>query len=149
MKVKLLVVQGRPQGKALQFARGEFVFGRGVECHVRPNSEWVSRQHCLLRVTEEGVHLRDLNSCNGTLINGTRLRGECRLAHGDKLQVGPLVFQILLDEPAPVTAPRPSSPPRPPDAQETDIISYDTEELEAFRAEVVENAPPVQSPDPA
>jgi pSer/pThr/pTyr-binding forkhead associated (FHA) protein len=98
MKIKLLVVQGRPQGKALLFPRGEYVFGRGHECHVRPNSDCVSRQHCLLRVGEDGVHLRDLGSRNGTLVNGTRVKGECRLEHGDKVQVGPLVFQLELDE---------------------------------------------------
>src|SRR6201993_772373 len=73
MKVKLLVVHGRPLGKALLFPSGEFVFGRGEECHVRPNSDWVSRQHCLLRVAEDGVHLRDLGSRNGTLVNGARV----------------------------------------------------------------------------
>jgi pSer/pThr/pTyr-binding forkhead associated (FHA) protein len=96
MRVQLVVVQGRPAGKALQFPRGEFVIGGGLECHVRLNSAWVSRQHCLLRVTEDSVHLRDLGSRNGTLINGLRLRGECWLQHGDRIQVGPLVFQIDL-----------------------------------------------------
>jgi len=99
MNVKLLVVQGKPQGKSLLFPRGEYVFGRGAECHIRPNSDWVSRQHCLLRVTEGAVSIRDLSSRNGTLINGSRLIGEQPLADGDKLQVGPLVFQVQLDRP--------------------------------------------------
>jgi pSer/pThr/pTyr-binding forkhead associated (FHA) protein len=110
MKVQLVVVQGCPTGKALPFPRGEFVFGRGVECHIRPNSDWVSRQHCLLRVTEDAVHLRDLGSRNGTLVNGARLRGERRLDHGDKVQVGPLVFQLEIDnQPAPIPASRPDT----------------------------------------
>ncbi len=100
MRVKLLVVHGRPQGKSLLFPCGEFMFGRGEECHVRPNSDWVSRQHCLLRVTGEGVHLRDLGSRNGTLVNGARLKGERRLENGDRLQVGPLVFELELEEAA-------------------------------------------------
>ena len=58
MNVKLFVVQGRPAGKRLSFPLGEFYFGRGGECQVRPLSEWVSRQHCLLRVTAEGASLR-------------------------------------------------------------------------------------------
>ena len=100
MTVKLLVVHGRPQGKALLFPRGEFVFGRGVECHIRSNSDWVSRQHCLLRVGDDGVHLRDLGSRNGTLVNGARVQGERRLQSGDKLQVGALVFQLEVDDQA-------------------------------------------------
>jgi pSer/pThr/pTyr-binding forkhead associated (FHA) protein len=98
MKVKLLIVQGRPEGKCLCFPGGEYVFGRGAECHVRPNSDWVSRQHCLLRVTSDGAYLRDLGSRNGTLINGVGLSEEHRLRHGDEIQVGPLVFEVVLDE---------------------------------------------------
>ena len=49
MDVQLLVIQGRPRGKSLHFPPGEFLLGRGPECHIRPNSDLVSRQHCLLR----------------------------------------------------------------------------------------------------
>jgi pSer/pThr/pTyr-binding forkhead associated (FHA) protein len=98
MNVKLLVVHGRPRGKSLQFPHGEFVIGRGQECHVRPNSDWVSRQHCLLRVTERAVQLCDLGSTNGTLVNGRRILDEQPLQHGDQVQVGPLLFEVQLDE---------------------------------------------------
>src|SRR5262249_36296519 len=90
-------VQGRPRGKSLVFPEGEYVFGRGAECHIQPNSEWVSRQHCLLRVGPKGAFIRDLNSRNGTLVNGKRVLEELRLVHGDQVQVGPLVFEVRLD----------------------------------------------------
>src|SRR5947209_2581732 len=62
-QVRFRVVQGQPMGKVLLFPVGrEFLFGRGAECAVRANSEWVSRQHCLLRVDEERAFLRDLGS---------------------------------------------------------------------------------------
>lgn len=97
MIIKMLVVQGRPAGKSLQFSIGEYYFGRGAECHVRPNSEWVSRQHCLLRVTAAGVFLRDLGSRNGTLVNGELLHAERLLRHGDHIQLGPLVFELQIE----------------------------------------------------
>jgi pSer/pThr/pTyr-binding forkhead associated (FHA) protein len=129
MNVKLLVVHGRPQGKCLLFPRGEYVFGRGAECHIRPNSDWVSRQHCLLRVTGEALYVRDLGSRNGTLVNGVRVVGERRLTHGDHLQVGPLVFAVHLEdevEAAPPPAPLPSS-------EETGIHVQDTGEMVALQ----------------
>ncbi|HEY7314272.1 MAG TPA: FHA domain-containing protein [Gemmataceae bacterium] len=98
MNVTMLVVQGRPAGKCLHFPLGEYYFGRGAECQVRPNSEWVSRQHCLLRVTETEAYLRDLGSRNGTLVNGELLHEERPLRHGDQVQVGPLVFEIQLQQ---------------------------------------------------
>ena len=97
MNVKMLVVQGRPAGKRLHFSLGEYYFGRGAECQVRPNSEWVSRQHCLLRVTAAGIFLRDLGSHNGTLVNGELVHEERRLGHGDQVQLGQLVFEIQIE----------------------------------------------------
>jgi pSer/pThr/pTyr-binding forkhead associated (FHA) protein len=101
MAIKLIVVQGRPQGRALRFPAGQYYFGRGAECHVRPNSDWVSRQHCLLRVTRDGAWLRDLGSRNGTLVNGALVAGERRLEVGDQIQVGPLVFEVQPDSAQP------------------------------------------------
>lgn len=98
MKMSLLVIRGQPQGKHLLFPRGEYLIGRGDECHIRPNSEWVSRQHCLLRVLEKTVSIQDLGSMNGTLVNGIRILEERLLNHGDRLQVGPLVFEVRLAE---------------------------------------------------
>jgi pSer/pThr/pTyr-binding forkhead associated (FHA) protein len=100
MRVRLRVIRGKPRGQAMQFSVGEFVFGRGPECHVRPNSEMISRQHCLLRVTPLGVHVRDLGSVNGTLVNGTRVLEERALHVGDVLQLGPLVLQMIPEEEA-------------------------------------------------
>ena len=94
MDVQLLVVEGKPRGKCLKFRRGEFVFGRGPECHVRPQGPSISRQHCLLRVADDGVHIRDLGSTNGTLVNGMRVMDELSLKDGDLLQLGPLVLQL-------------------------------------------------------
>lgn len=97
MTVKMVVLQGRPAGKALVFPDGVYYIGRGAECHIRPNSEWVSRQHCVLRVAGDAVHIRDLGSRNGTLVNGVLLDRERQLDNGDQVQVGPLVFEVALD----------------------------------------------------
>jgi len=108
MNVKLLVVQGRPAGKSLSFPPGDFYFGRGGECQVRPLSEWVSRQHCLLRVTADAATLRDLGSRNGTLVNGALLTQEQPLRHGDLIQLGPLVFEVRLQPLAPAAEAAPA-----------------------------------------
>ena len=96
MILQLRVVQGKPAGKTLVFGVGEYLMGRGDECHVRFNSDWVSRQHCLLRVSVSGAALSDLGSRNGTLINGRLCKGEQALADGDQVQVGPVTFLVSL-----------------------------------------------------
>jgi pSer/pThr/pTyr-binding forkhead associated (FHA) protein len=138
MQVKLIVVRGQPQGKCLVFPPGDFVIGRGEECHVRPNSSWVSRQHCILQVSSFGVVLRDLGSTNGTLVNGTRVVGESPLAEGDEVQVGPLVFEVSVEQSTDEIL-------KPPTLVETDIhSSLDTAELRAAGAsQSAPETPPV------
>ena len=45
MKVQLIVVRGKPEGKVIPLAGPKFKIGRGETCHLRPNSEQVSREH--------------------------------------------------------------------------------------------------------
>src|SRR5271168_3472078 len=96
MAIHLQVILGKQRGKQLTFSPGDYVFGRGPECHVRPNSELVSRQHCMLSVAAEAVCIRDLGSANGTLVNGRRVREEQPLVDGDRIQLGPLVLLVKI-----------------------------------------------------
>ena len=97
MHLRLKVVRGKPRGHCLSFPNGEYMFGRGPECDVRPNSDLVSRQHCLLHVTADTASIRDLGSVNGTLVNGQLVTAARPLVHGDTLQIGPLVLEVVLD----------------------------------------------------
>lgn len=96
MKVQLIVVQGKPEGKQIPLAGPRFKIGRGETCHLRPNSELVSREHAEFRLTADSLHLSDLGSRNGTLVNGKAITGEVELKHGDLVQVGPLTFAISI-----------------------------------------------------
>jgi pSer/pThr/pTyr-binding forkhead associated (FHA) protein len=97
MQFRMKVVKGKPQGHCLAFPVGEFMFGRGPECDVRPNSDLVSRQHCLVQVSDLHAVIRDLGSRNGTLVNGQLVVGERELVHGDTVQIGPLVLEVLIE----------------------------------------------------
>jgi pSer/pThr/pTyr-binding forkhead associated (FHA) protein len=96
MDLILLVLQGKPQGKELPIHNSPFLIGRGPECHLRPNSDMVSRRHCALIVHGEEACIRDLGSTNGTIVDGERLTEEFTLTDGDIFQVGPLVFQVVI-----------------------------------------------------
>ncbi len=105
MDLRLLVVQGKPEGKEILIRTAKFLIGRNPECDIRPNSELVSRQHCEITQVGEEVRLRDLGSSNGTIVNGERIPGEVLLNDGDLLQIGPLGFQVILQRSvAPVAA---------------------------------------------
>ena len=98
MCATMKIVQGKPRGVLSGLPDGAFVIGRGPECHVRADNELISPKHCLLRVHGRDVRVCDLCSANGTLVNGRRVE-ECALDIGDKLQIGPLVLEVVLAEP--------------------------------------------------
>lgn len=97
MEVKLKVLSGKSAGRLVPVAGPKWFVGRSEECHLRPDSELVSRHHCVLLVDEGYVGIRDLGSKNGTLVNGARIRSEVELHAGDKLTVGPLEFEVLFE----------------------------------------------------
>jgi hypothetical protein len=101
MKVQLVVVRGKPEGKVIPLVGSNFKIGRGETCHLRPNSEQVSREHAEFSISDNAVIVRDLGSRNGTLVNGKALTAEYRLKDRDLVQVGPLTFAVsIADVPA-------------------------------------------------
>jgi pSer/pThr/pTyr-binding forkhead associated (FHA) protein len=98
MQVRLKILQGSNAGKELKIPAPKCVIGRGDDCHLRPQSDAISRRHCVIITTENEVVVRDLNSRNGTFVNGDRVAEEAVLLHGDNLRVGPLEFEMLIEQ---------------------------------------------------
>lgn len=94
MEVRLKVLVGKNAGQVLRVAGPKFVIGRADDCHLRPRSDLISRQHCAIIIEGEYVALRDFGSKNGSQVNGRRVEGEIELVDGDKLLVGPLNFEV-------------------------------------------------------
>ncbi len=97
---KLIVQTGKLAGKQLAVPSKEVLIGRDEGCYIRMGSPEISRKHCSLRSTADGILVLDLGSSNGTLVNDVRISGPTVLKAGDQLRVGPAVF--LVDGPRPV-----------------------------------------------
>src|SRR5207244_2793278 len=97
MKLSLVVAEGVHKGKAIPIPVTQFVIGRDEGCQLRPSSPAVSKRHCAILVKGSQVFVQDFGSTNGTFINDEPVSGETELKDGDKLVVGPLVFQVQLD----------------------------------------------------
>ncbi|MDX2198482.1 MAG: FHA domain-containing protein [Phycisphaerae bacterium] len=79
------------------------VIGRKLDCDLRIPTGDVSREHCEVLSNGSGLRVRDLESANGTYVNGKRVT-ESPLKAGDKLSVGPVVFVVQVDgQPARIT----------------------------------------------
>jgi hypothetical protein len=74
---------------ALDWAGGrdELLVGRHLGCDVVVGHPSVSREHARLSFRDGHWVLRDLDSTNGTRVNGRRV-GRCRLEPGDRLSLG-------------------------------------------------------------
>jgi pSer/pThr/pTyr-binding forkhead associated (FHA) protein len=104
LAVILKVLSARQQGSTIPLPTGRFLIGREEDCHLRPNSELVSRHHCVFTHDEYTVRVRDLGSTNGTFVNGNRVRGTAVLSSGDRVTVGKLEFEVVIgDEDVPAT----------------------------------------------
>ena len=99
-KVTLRVVGGKQHGQTIPLSSDKFLIGRGEDCHLRPNSELVSRHHCVFHVDDYTVRLRDLGSTNGTTVAGEKIKGEVQLQGGERIRIGKLdyEFEVLIFE---------------------------------------------------
>ena len=96
MDVKLVVLGGRHPGQEIAVNGPEFLVGRAPECKLRPNSDMVSRRHCMISLSEGRATVRDLGSRNGTIVNDQKIASEHELRTGDKIKIGPLEFEVQL-----------------------------------------------------
>ena len=139
MKVQLIVVQGKPEGKTIPLVGPVFRIGRGDTCHLRPSSEQVSREHAEFAVSADKVTIRDLGSRNGTLVNGKAITEQWVLKDRDLVQVGNLTFAVSIQG---VTAPAAKAAPAPAAARPASQDENRTDDIDSWLVADSKNAVP-------
>lgn len=94
MKAALVVKKGSSKAQVIELRNLITLVGRMQGCDLRIPAKAVSRHHCKLRLKYDYVTVEDLDSANGTFVNGTRVEGKQTLRPGDQLQIGPVVFEV-------------------------------------------------------
>ncbi len=115
MSVVIKTISGPEQGRKFIFNEADcFLLGRSKDAHLcLPQDPHVSRWHFLIEVVPPECRLTDLESKNGTIVNGMRYGGkkpaennvrqaprgvrEVRLAHGDAIDVGDTRLTISIE----------------------------------------------------
>ena len=72
-RVRLTVIDGPNQGRSLDFAENEVSIGTATENDLVVEDQTVSRHHVAITPTPRGHLVRDIESTNGTAINGVRV----------------------------------------------------------------------------
>lgn len=88
------VQTGKHKGKRLRLSPGDFVIGRDEDVSLRISSAEVSRRHCVIHVSGDVVQIEDLDSRNGTFVDGFPIKGTAPLPVGSVLSVGPMTFRL-------------------------------------------------------
>lgn len=96
MQVALKVIEGKQTGTLIPLNREKFLIGREEDCQLRPNSDLVSRHHCVIAMDDFTVRIRDLGSTNGTFVNDQRITTQVVLKQGDTIRIGKLAFEIQI-----------------------------------------------------
>lgn len=94
----LVIVEGLHKGARFPLQMGRNVIGRLDECHVMLEDPSVSRKHAELNFLQQGWTLLDLQSKNGTYVNGALLEEPVVIGHKDLLRIG-LYFLRFVAEP--------------------------------------------------
>lgn len=98
-KTKLLVISGPLQGSEFVIGKEDFTIGSGKQNDLAIDDSTVSKRHCEITVEEGGYRITDLNSTNGTFVQGVRV-SSAFLNPGSEFQIGKthIVFCPLMEE---------------------------------------------------
>ncbi|MCI0343034.1 MAG: FHA domain-containing protein, partial [Planctomycetales bacterium] len=131
---KLVAESGQFQGAEYPLASAPVVLGRLPQNDIQVNDNKASRRHTRLQPQGADWFVEDLQSSNGTYLNGKKLAGPMALRDGDKISIGTTIYRFVLvgtatgppppkvplapaatrTVPAPAAAPRPPAPPPVP-----------------------------------
>ncbi|PDW02554.1 FHA domain-containing protein [Candidatus Viridilinea mediisalina] len=84
------------QGQTFQARGDDLVIGRQQGCALLVNHGQVSRQHARVVLMGNQWFVEDLNSANGTAVNGQRISGRHPLRSGDRLALGSYEFSVQI-----------------------------------------------------
>jgi pSer/pThr/pTyr-binding forkhead associated (FHA) protein len=94
---RLEIMNGGFEGMTYALSDREVVIGRNPTTDITLLDDGISREHALVLFDEDGPGyvIEDLQSTNGTKVNGKRVRS-ASLVEGDEIQIGQTLFRFAL-----------------------------------------------------
>jgi hypothetical protein len=93
---RLSFVTGPAAGKEFKIRQGMTTIGRALENDIVLQSGDVSRHHAKFQFADDVLRLEDLDSTNGTRVNGQKLRTPYFVKHGDEIVFGASAARIAI-----------------------------------------------------
>ncbi len=109
-KPVLMVSEGELLGHRWTLTNDELLIGRGTDADVVLPERQVSRYHLKIHYRDGRYFLEDLDSKNGTFLNGQQVKGTVSLQDGDEIQIALCVRMLFVGSDA--TVPLSFDPPK-------------------------------------
>lgn len=95
LTVTLWISNGQAEAEKMDLTiNGSCIIGRSKQCDVYCDDPMMSKQHFVLEVDNGNLFITDLESMNGTAVNGVAISGRSRLQPSDEVQAGNLRFRL-------------------------------------------------------
>ena len=121
------------KGQSWMFEEGrDVVIGRGSECGVHIEDRESSRAHAVITTRDGALYVRDLQSKNGTRLNGEPI-GEARLYNSDLIKIGSSVLRV---SEIPERPPQPSSYLHFADGDRSVVLTLNHEQADVLKGVV-------------
>src|SRR5437016_14488265 len=97
MNPRLVAINGSLKGSTFPLGEDQISIGRESASSISLSHSSVSRRHCLIERTGSDFVIRDLDSFNGTFVNGVPVK-EQTLMHADQIKVGSIALLVLTED---------------------------------------------------
>ena len=96
----LIVLYPQASFRQIPVMQGKTVIGRGTDADIRLEDDMISRKHCELSWDGNRMTVRDLDSTNGTFLDGVTVTAHPKTIESDnRLQIGKMVLKIDFKDP--------------------------------------------------
>lgn len=85
------ILKGPKAGEKFELRDGENLIGRAPTCSICISTPGLSKEHAVITVKEGAVYIKDLNSTNGTFVNGIKIQKQ-KLRMSDKITLFDVVI---------------------------------------------------------
>ena len=93
---EIQIISGPKSGELIYLGHGITSIGRDQTNSLQILDHEISRRHAELHIRENDFQVVDLNSANGTLVNGHAVSSKV-LVDGDRIQLGKTVFAFFIE----------------------------------------------------
>jgi pSer/pThr/pTyr-binding forkhead associated (FHA) protein len=89
-----MISQGNQAGLSAELSAGAVMIGRGADCQLILDDDYVSTRHARVVSTPNGIYVEDLGSTNGTYVNGQRITAPTTITLADTVRIGKTILKL-------------------------------------------------------